>query len=444
MSADGSGPPDLPALAAAVNELECLSCVTPIDNTNNENNCVTAKTALTVKCKTLSCNAIVSNFKLENSDTADTYYYAKRGCTANPEDGVATGDQTQADSFVIPKGYTGIKQTNQRVTTKKSNTIQASSASVATIMDCYSCSTIMLKTVTGANPAEPTYDSIKTQDTSLCWQTFPPQADSSIAATGTSGRCEAACFVSAYKYKETTGPATNPVTTFHWALTRGCAKSEAELKTGSTPSPDLYGVSITNYACDYKNGTLCNSQLEAYDTTLQLKTQTVRKIQCFICDTPAGNTDSKNTCYTVPSTEKATECPDLSYVGCFATETSFNTSATESVYGMKRGCSKGPLGTTESNVESYDNVKAKTTVCGTSSCNKVAGTTTGSVLASGSGISSPDSSVDAPTDTSSDDGDDSTAEEADEVVDGGDAAETAEGGAAFISVTFTLLITLFF
>merc|ERR1739848_255322 len=66
MSADGSGPPDLPTLAPAVNELECISCVTPIDNTNNENNCVTAKTALTVKCKTLSCSAIVSNFKLEN------------------------------------------------------------------------------------------------------------------------------------------------------------------------------------------------------------------------------------------------------------------------------------------------------------------------------------------------------------------------------------------
>ncbi len=111
---------------------------------------------------------------------------------------------------------------------------------------------------------------------------------------------------------------------------------------------------------------------------------------------------------------------------------------------MKRGCSKGPLGTTESNVESYDNVKAKTTVCGTSSCNKVAGTTTGLVLASGSGISSPDSSVDAPADTSSDGGDDSTDEAADEVVDGGDAGETSEGGAAFISFTFTLLTTLLF
>ena len=93
---------------------------------------------------------------------------------------------------------------------------------------------------------------------------------------------------------------------------------------------------------------------------------------------------------------------------------------------MKRGCSKGPLGTNESIVESYDNVKAKTTVCGTSSCNKVAGATSGLVLASGSG--SPDTSVDAPADTSSDGGDDSTADEADEVVDGGDAGETTEAG----------------
>ena len=103
------------------------------------------------------------------------------------------------------------------------------------------------------NPVEPSYDSIKTQDASLCWQTFPPQADSSIAATGTSGRCETACFVSAYKYTETTGPTTNPITTFHWHLDRGCAKNEAEMKSGTTPSKDLFGVSITNYACDYRN-----------------------------------------------------------------------------------------------------------------------------------------------------------------------------------------------
>ena len=67
----------------------------------------------------------MSNYKLEAGETAETFYYAKRGCAANPDDGVRTGDQAQADQYVIPAGYTGIKQTNQRVSSTKANTIQA-------------------------------------------------------------------------------------------------------------------------------------------------------------------------------------------------------------------------------------------------------------------------------------------------------------------------------
>ena len=88
---------------------------------------------------------------------------------------------------------------------------------------------------------------------------------------------------------------------------------------------------MSNYVCDYTNGTLCNSKLENYDTNLQLKTQTIRKLQCYTCETAAGNTDPTDACYTIPSQEKATECPDLSYTSCFATQTSYNTSATTSV-----------------------------------------------------------------------------------------------------------------
>ena len=328
----------------------------------------------------------MSNYKLEAGETAETFYYAKRGCAANPDDGVRTGDQAQADQYVIPAGYTGIKQTNQRVSSTKANTIQAkgrkkksvfyfpisvwkdyfsfpfprelrktfpfslftrqerqlffsrfsensdktfpfsfkigiflfptliqaSSVSTAQVMDCYSCAVDMTQTVKGANPTEPTYDDIKTQDTSLCWQTFAPQVDSSIAATGTSGRCETSCFVQAYKYKVTTGPTNSPVTTYNWHLERGCKKADSKMKTGTVQSKDLFGVTITNYLCDYRNGSLCNSQLENYDTTLQLKTQIVRQIQCFTCETPAGNTDPTQECYTVPSTAKAVDCGDLS------------------------------------------------------------------------------------------------------------------------------------
>ena len=54
MSTDGSGPPDVPKIAPPVPELECLSCATPLSNTNSENTCVNAKTEQTVKCKTLA------------------------------------------------------------------------------------------------------------------------------------------------------------------------------------------------------------------------------------------------------------------------------------------------------------------------------------------------------------------------------------------------------
>ena len=76
--------------------------------------------------------------------------------------------------------------------------------------DCYSCESSFSKTVSGALPTEPKYDDVKSEDSSLCWETFEPQADSSVSTTGTSGACAGNCYVSAYKYKETTGTTRNP------------------------------------------------------------------------------------------------------------------------------------------------------------------------------------------------------------------------------------------
>ena len=93
-----------------------------------------------------------------------------------------------------------------------------------------------------------------------------------------------------------------------WYLKRGCLPKESKMVTGSTPSAgmiiflilpltyfeDFFGVTVSNYVCDYTNGTLCNSQLENYDTNLQLRTQTIRKLQCYTCETPASNTDKNH------------------------------------------------------------------------------------------------------------------------------------------------------
>ena len=67
------------------------------------------------------------------SESTEVYYYAKRGCTADPEDGVVEGEQDPADSAVTPEGWTGIKQYNQRSTTAVGNTARTSTISIAKI-----------------------------------------------------------------------------------------------------------------------------------------------------------------------------------------------------------------------------------------------------------------------------------------------------------------------
>ena len=167
MSADGGGKPDLPT-TVLIDELECLSCVTPIGNTNAVNTCVSAKTNGRVKCKTLSCASVTANYLL--GDSTDKYYYAKRGCDADPEDGKPDGEQDPADESVVPRGWTGIKQYNQRTTTKNGNTGRSSSTSSAIVFDCYSCESSFNHQVKGPNPVEPLYDSIKAglNDCSIC------------------------------------------------------------------------------------------------------------------------------------------------------------------------------------------------------------------------------------------------------------------------------------
>ena len=69
--------------------------------------------------------------------------------------------------------------------------------------DCYSCESSFSSIVKGSNTMEPLYDDIKELDKTLCWETYEPQADTSVTYTGTSGSCEGKCYASAYKYKGT-------------------------------------------------------------------------------------------------------------------------------------------------------------------------------------------------------------------------------------------------
>merc|ERR1712110_629270 len=97
------------------------------------------------------------------------------------------------------------------------------------------------------------------------------------------------------KYKEDHSSST----TFHWYIKRGCALDKTSVTSGTSSSDNIYGVSVTNYVCTYKNGTLCNGKIKAYDTTLEIKTQNVRKLQCFECATSDENPNPLDPCYTI-------------------------------------------------------------------------------------------------------------------------------------------------
>ena len=47
MSADGNGSPDLPSMAPAISELECISCLTPMQNSRADDICVTGRAQFT-------------------------------------------------------------------------------------------------------------------------------------------------------------------------------------------------------------------------------------------------------------------------------------------------------------------------------------------------------------------------------------------------------------
>ena len=285
----------------------------------------------------------------------------------------------------------------------------------------------MTKTVAGAAPSEPTFDEIRAQDTSNCWQVFPPTT--SGTATVTSSKCEGNCFVSGYKYSEANGDKTNPATTFNWKITRGCDDKDAVV-SGNAAVAGINGITSRTTLCDYRNGTLCNGKIENYETDKELKNQVASKLQCYVCDSPAGNGNPDDACYTLPSTAKAQACPDLSYTSCFSTATAYNTSATASLYVMNRGCSKDTsAGTATAAVEGYTNVMSTTTTCTTASCNKATGSKADLVLGT-TGGSTGGSTGDSTGDSS--DASDSTSE----VVTAGSATLLGSIGLVLFSIVF--------
>ena len=160
-----------------------------------------------------------------------------------------------------------------------------------------------------------------------------------------------------------------------------------------------------------------------YETTLEVKTQSVSVLSCYQCDNSADTSTSTAACYDI-SNSKATSCPDLSYTSCFSTTAAYTLNGAE-VFSAKRGCSKDAAGTSTGSDTSADGlatVQATTTVCTTTGCNKAKGPT----------VSTQTAGTVAAEDSASDESSDTGAEAAAE-------APAAESGAKSLLLSVSLL-----
>ena len=108
------------------------------------------------------------------------------------------------------------------------NPIRATKVSIAQEFQCYSCESNFSSKSTSWT--EPTYDSMRSKDSSFCWEIVSPSA--SVVSTGTTGQCFNECFTHAYKYSLRTDSGRE----FFWNIKRGCRDDEAN------QSSSLYGV----------------------------------------------------------------------------------------------------------------------------------------------------------------------------------------------------------
>ena len=107
------------------------------------------------------------------------------------------------------------------------NHIRATQFSIAKEFQCYACQSSFSSKSTSW--VEPKYDSIRSKDSSLCWEIVSPSAN--VVSTGTTGQCFTDCYTQAYKYSLKTDSGHE----FFWNIKRGC--NDDEVKTSS-----LYGV----------------------------------------------------------------------------------------------------------------------------------------------------------------------------------------------------------
>ena len=111
-----------------------------------------------------------------------------------------------------------------------------------------------------------------------------------------------------------------------------------------------------------------------YDPSLELKTQIIEPIKCYVCETPENNSDPDDNCYTISSRTKPVRCQDETFTACYHNETAYEIAGNgRKIYQMSRGCSKEEPGKNYSPVDGYKNAESVSTTCDKNQCNGASG-----------------------------------------------------------------------
>ena len=311
--------------ASAITELECIKCETSSSsNTDIKDSCYAATATTKADCDSLSCFSASVAYKSEdNPDTV--YYYAKRGCTANPE--LVVPSSGPVTDVKVQPGFAEINQKNEKTTSANGNTGKPSSVQEVESFTCYECTFTASKEGT----TDPTEDEILEDDSQTC---FAPESDK----TASSSTCLGQCFTKSYSYKKSIGTKEAPNYSYNWMFERGC-DAEGEMKDGKEISGVINGVNSYVTTCDANSGAKCNDDLTVNQKALQSPTI----LKCHICKSAAGNAKKTDSCFAERKSADAKDCADSSYTHCVSVFSSYKIGIAQ-VFNMERKCHKGPLG----------------------------------------------------------------------------------------------------
>lgn len=346
--------------------LECYECTSDSKTTNDI--CITPGVRTATKmCSNLNCQAVTRSYRING----ETFYYARRGCTLNPEDGLQLGTNKNPDMRKDPDSfpYNGVTNVDTYVTRSidtKGNGYSNYQPTTAQSMSCFRCKgeVTVIKQPSQDAPV-PNVD-FTNEDMNKCWNVINTEDSDK---TQTISNCKTQCYTKTYNYVLINKDNSKHYTYY---VERDCREQtvpDIALKSTIKGQSDRYNIKSTIDVCNYQNGTLCNDMnVDNLIGSVRFVTQTASVLKCRICDSSSSNTNSTDGCVVNAKFLEAEECPDTSYLSCGTETVSFMRGEVQ-FFHTRRFCSKNNA-ISKVEYELYEgNIKSLFRYCTSKGCN---------------------------------------------------------------------------